>query len=111
MTDHRGDGSVDPEYLKRLVGQIESLNADMVEQRGELGNLYKNAENDHGVNRMALKQAIKLKNMEALKRSAWLRAFESYCHILGVDAQGELALVPGDGEGEPEEGAPAEAAE
>ena len=66
-----------------------------------MGNLFKNAENDHGINRMALKQAIKLKNMEPLKRAEWMRAFESYCHILGVDAQHELELVPGGGEPEP----------
>ena len=86
------------------------MNEDLAEQRGELGNLYQHAENDHGVHRMALKQAIKLRGMEPLKRSAWLRAFESYCHILGVDAQGELELVTGDND-EAEEQAPAEAAE
>ena len=42
-----------------------------------MGNLYKNAENDHnGMNRMALKQAIKLKNMDPLKRAGWMRAFD-----------------------------------
>ena len=96
MTDRRGDGSVDPDVLKGIVANIESCKAEMDEQRTDMANLFKNAENDHGINRMALKQAIKLKNMEALKRADWLRSFESYCHILGVDAQGELDLPPGD---------------
>ena len=93
MTDPRGDGSVDADYLRSLVRDIESAKADSDEARSTMGNLYKNAENDHNVNRMALKQAIKLKNMDPLKRAGWMRAFESYCHILGVDAQGELALA------------------
>ena len=93
MTDPRSDGSVDADYLRSLVAQIKSAKADSDEARSEMGNLYKNAENDHGINRMALKAAIKLEGMEALKRAGWMRAFESYCHILGVDAQGELALA------------------
>ena len=75
MTDPRGDGSVDADYLRSLVAQIKSAKADSDEARSEMGNLYKNAENDHGINRMALKQAIKLEGMEALKRAGWMRAF------------------------------------
>lgn len=101
MTDPRGDGSIAPETLRQIVRNIEAAKADADEARSEMGNLFKNAENDHGVNRMALKQAIKLKNMEPLRRADWLRRVESYCHILGVDAQHELELVSGEGEQEP----------
>lgn len=93
MTKNMGAGGVDPDALKRLVSQIKSMKSDMDDARSEMGTLYKNAENDHGINRMALKQAIKLEGMEPLKRAEWLRSFESYCHILGVDAQTELELA------------------
>ena len=95
MTRNMGDGSIDPDKLRELVARIDTMKADMDDARSEMGSLYKHAEDDLGINRMALKQAIKLKNMEALKRSDWLRSFQSYCHILGVDAQAELDLVQG----------------
>lgn len=47
---------------------------------------------------MALKQVMRLRNMEPLQRAEWMRAFESYCHILGVDAQHEMELEPVDGD-------------
>lgn len=93
MTVNKGDGSIDPDVLKKLVADIDSARSDMDDARSEMGTLFKNAENDHGINRMALKQAIKLKNMELLKRAEWIRCFETYCHILGVDAQSELKLA------------------
>ena len=78
---------INPDKLCELVARIDTMKADMDDARSEMGSLYKHAEDDLGINRMALKQAIKLKNMEALKRSDWLRSFQSYCHILGVDAR------------------------
>lgn len=93
MSKKTADGTVDPDALKSLVSQIETMKSDMDDARSEMGTLYKNAENDLGINRMALKQAIKLKNMESLKRSEWLRSFNAYCEILGVNAQGELKLA------------------
>ena len=94
MTNRRmGDGSVDPDKLKALVAEIEAMKSDMDDARSEMGTLYKNAENDLGINRMALKQAIKLKNMESVKRAEWRRSFENYNEILGNNDQGELKLA------------------
>ena len=93
MTKKMGDNANDPDALKSLVSQIKSMKSDMDDARSEMGTLYKNAENDLGINRMALKQAIKLESMKPLKRAEWLRSFESYCHVLGVDAQAELELA------------------
>ena len=94
MTNKRmGDGSVDPAKLKALVAEIEAMKSDMDDARSEMGTLYKNAENDLGINRMALKQAIKLKKMESIKRAEWRRSFENYNEILGNNDQGELKLA------------------
>ena len=92
MTDRRGDGSIDPEIVKQLARDVDSAKAVLDDGRSEMGNLYKNAENDHGIHRQAFKWANKLATMEPLKRANWLRSFQSYCHILGVDAQHELDL-------------------
>lgn len=92
MTKPMGYGEIDPDKLRALVGRLKHMKAEMDEARGEMGNAFKNAENDLGINRMALKQAIRLEGMDPLKRADWLRSFESYCHILGIDAQAELDL-------------------
>ena len=57
MSQRESGHVVDHDYLKKLVADIDSCKAGMDEQRTDMANLYKNAENDHGINRMALKQA------------------------------------------------------
>lgn len=99
MTERRDDGTVDAETLKRVALQMERGKEAVDEARSEMANTQKNAQNDHHIDTMVLKQVLKLKGMSALKRASWIRNFESYCHILGVDAQGELDL--GDGEQKP----------
>ena len=98
MTDRRGDGSVDPAIIKKLSRDVGAEKSGMDGHRTEIANLYKNAENDHNVHKQAFKWADKLAKMEPVACAAWYRSFLSYAHILGVDAQGELDLPPGDGD-------------
>lgn len=98
------DGVVDAETLQRVASKMEAGKEGVDEARTEMARIQKAAQNDHHINTMVLKQVLKLKSMSALKRSAWLRDFETYCNILGVRDQGELDLDGGDQ-------APAEAAE
>ena len=88
-----GAGDITPEDLNKIIEAFKSAKGDMDEARSELGNLVKNAENDHGIHRMALKLAIKLQGQAVEKRADFLRAFDTYRHILGLDDQGELELV------------------
>ena len=90
MTETRGAGDITPEDLNKIVEAVKSAKGDMDEARSELGNLFKNAENDNGVHRAALKLAIKLQGQATEKRADFLRAFDSYRHIMRLDDQPDL---------------------
>ena len=90
MTEPRGAGDITPEDLNKIVEAVKSAKGDMDEARSELGNLFKNAENDYGVHRAALKLAIKLQGQAVEKRADFLRAFDSYRHIMQLDEQADL---------------------
>lgn len=78
-----------------LVPRIEALISEGADNRSDLGNVYKNAENDYGANRMALKLAIKLRGMEPAKRSDFIDSLRAYCDALGIWAQGDILEQPG----------------
>ena len=90
MTETRGAGDITPGDLNKIVEAVKSAKGDMDEARSELGDLFKNAENDNGVHRAALKLAIKLQGQATEKRADFLRAFDSYRHIMRLDDQPDL---------------------
>lgn len=75
--------------LNNLVARIDSAKADADTARSDLGTIYKEAE-DFGFHRRALKEAVRLKNMEPEKRNDYLRSLQTYCDELDIWAQGEL---------------------
>ena len=85
-----GAGDIVPDKLKQIVRAYEDHKGEMDEARGEIGALLKDAESTHGLHRAAFKQAVKLKNSAPEKCADFLRAFDSYRHILGLDDQVDL---------------------
>jgi uncharacterized protein (UPF0335 family) len=75
--------------LHGLVRRIEAKKAVLDNGRSDLGNIYQEAE-EQGFNGRALKEAIRLKNMEPAKRHDYLTSLNAYCDELGMFAQGDL---------------------
>lgn len=86
-TDAPTSSNID--LLDGLVKRIEAKKSVADDARSDLGTIYKEAE-DFGFNRGALKLAIKLRNMEADKRSDFLASLNAYCDRLGIFAQRDL---------------------
>lgn len=70
--------------IKSIAAKASALKSDMDTIRGNIGNVYKDAEDTHGIDRMALKQAQKVKAMDASKAEAYLLHFNHYLRALGV---------------------------
>ena len=79
----------DADKLKRYAGRITKAKQEMDDCRMAHAEIYGEAKED-GFHNGALKLALKLKNQEATKTADFLRAFEQYCHILGVNAQMDM---------------------
>jgi uncharacterized protein (UPF0335 family) len=75
--------------LPEMVERILSKKSDLDDARADIGSLYARAEED-GFNRRALKEAIRLKQMEADKRNDYLASLQAYCDKLEVWTQGDL---------------------
>lgn len=75
--------------LDNLVPRIESAKAVSDDARSDIGNVYKEAE-ELGFHRKALKEAVRLRNMEPQKRDDYLSSLQAYCDYLKVWAQGSL---------------------
>jgi hypothetical protein len=80
---------MDDDAIRAMVSRINASKAVSDEKRGEVGSAFKEVE-DRGEHRKALKDAMKLANMEPEQQSAYLAKFRRYCDILGVGAQEEL---------------------
>jgi uncharacterized protein (UPF0335 family) len=81
------------DQLAGLAERIERKKADLDETRGDLGQIYSQAEED-GFHRRALKEAIRLRGMEPSKRNDYLHALQAYCDELGVWSQGDMLDPP-----------------
>jgi hypothetical protein len=77
------------ERLPALAARIGSAKAKSDEARGEVGGLYSQAEED-GYHRRALREAIRLADMEPAKLRDYLIELNRYCEALQVFSQGEL---------------------
>lgn len=75
--------------LDSLLPRIESAKATSDDARSDIGNVYKEAE-DFGFHRKALKEAVRLRNMEPQKRNDYLSSLQAYCDYLKVWSQGNL---------------------
>jgi uncharacterized protein (UPF0335 family) len=77
------------ERLPALAARIAGAKAKVDEARGEVGGLYSQAEAD-GYHRRALREALRLADMEPAQLRDYLTNLNAYCDKLGVFAQGEL---------------------
>lgn len=74
------------EVLLKLKGKLGEMAENMATHRGELGAAYKDAEKDHGINRAALKLAMKLQKQTETKSQDFLSHFNHYLKAFGLDA-------------------------
>ena len=89
ITTTNGDGSVDAGVLKTFAGRVERAKRNVDEQREFQNEIYK-AVDAAGIHRQALKAVLKLKGMESSQAQDFMRAFDSYAHILGLHDQTDL---------------------
>jgi uncharacterized protein (UPF0335 family) len=85
-------GSRNAERLDKLpflAARIDTAKSRSDDARSDLGNIYHQAETD-GFNRRALKDAVRLREMEPAKRNDYLSSLAAYCDKLGIWAQGDL---------------------
>jgi uncharacterized protein (UPF0335 family) len=77
------------EQLPLLALRIRTSMSKADEARGEIGGLYSQAE-EHGYHRRALREAIRLADMQPSKLRDYLTNLNRYCEVLNVFAQEEL---------------------
>lgn len=75
--------------LDNLVARVEAAKARADEGRSDMGVVYQEAE-ALGFHRKAMKEAIRLKNMESDKRNDYLSSLQAYCDYLKIWTQGDL---------------------
>lgn len=88
----RGDGSVDPVKLKALVQRAIDIKAEAADVIGELNSDITVAVETMSLHKQAFNLCVALKKMDEMKRLAFMRAFESYTHILGLDESPQADL-------------------
>ncbi|MGP9819221.1 hypothetical protein ACTZWW_04330 [Salinarimonas sp. NSM] len=93
--DAKLPGKEQVESVRRLY---DSAKREAAEARGGVGTIIQNAEKKHNIHPAAFKAAVKLHDMDPVKRSAWLAHFDHYRDALGLDAQAEMFPENGDGD-------------
>ena len=75
--------------IKKYAAAISSAKTKCDDANMARAGLFKQAE-DAGLHRDALKLATKLSGQDPAKRADFLRAFDRYREVLGLDDQGDL---------------------
>ena len=75
--------------IKKYVAAISSAKSKCDDANMVRAGLFKQAE-DAGLHREALKLAAKLGGWDAAKRADFLRAWDHYREVIGLDDQGDL---------------------
>lgn len=88
-TNDAKTGGVTQETFAREVKKIRAAKSKSDDARSDLGTAYQSAET-WGLNRPALKLALKIEGMEDAKRNDFLADVDTYLKWLGVTFQGEL---------------------
>jgi len=94
--DNDSNGEKQPSYRvnKRLFAKfardIQSAHGSSAEASMEVARLYREAANSAGVHRGAFKLALKLQRQDPAKVTDFLRAFDTYRGLLGLEAQGDM---------------------
>ena len=83
-------GGINAQTLNRIATAIRAGNTKAAMEAARVAVFYKEAVADHGINRWALRTAIKLTAMRSDKGQANFRALEQYCHLLRLFDQVDL---------------------
>ena len=81
---------VNKRLFARFARDIQKAHGTSAEASMEVARLYREAANNAGVHRGAFKLALKLQRQDPAKVADFLRAFDTYRGLLGIDAQGDM---------------------
>lgn len=82
-------GGITKDKLLYIASLVEEHNANLAEERGELGVLMKDFE-EKGGHKKALRTALSLKAMETSKAQDFWRSLEQYMDMMGIFDQHDL---------------------
>ena len=75
--------------IREHASYIRTATKDMATERGHMSGVMERAHND-GINKKAMKLLLSLENMDPDKRDDFLRSFDRYRPILGIEVQPSL---------------------
>ncbi len=78
------------EYLNRLLEDIVNEKQHQSDSGTAVARLYKSADKSHGIHGEAMKLCVKLSKMSEEKKDDFLRAFEQYVPLLGLEVKADL---------------------
>lgn len=84
---------ISPAKVKKFAQDINSYKANMDKSRGEIGQMFKQFEEDGG-HKAALKAAMKVQSMETISAQEFIRNFVQYMKDIGVYDQHDLFDQP-----------------
>ena len=77
------------DVIRSHASFIRTAIKDMASERGEMAGAMERAK-DAGINKKAMKLCLSLENMEADARDDFLRSFDNYRAVLGIEIQPDL---------------------
>jgi hypothetical protein len=89
-----GDASIDPRKLVSLMGSAIEARAGAKELTDAVRDDIKAAAEEHGLHPRAFSLCLSISRLDQVKRIALLKAFDSYRHILALDAEDQGELLP-----------------
>ena len=112
MAKKKAQSAVTDASIKKAYSQFSSSKQDLDDQRMGHASLCKKLE-DRGIHRPALKLVAKLLAMDVAKAQDFMRSFDRYADVLGLDQKlaGQPDMLDEDEEGETEPETVAETAE
>lgn len=89
-----GDGSIDPKKLISLMGSAIEARQGAKDLTDAVRDDIKAATEVHGLHPRAFSLCLSISRLDQVKRVALLKAFDSYRHILALDDEEQIELLP-----------------
>ena len=90
--DGQAKGGSDLDRLSWYLDQLHTAESDRSDAGVVITSIYRQAK-EAGVHVQALRLVRRLKKLDPLKLTEFLRCFDQYRHIAGLDQQPELEIV------------------
>lgn len=90
----RGSGTIDPAKLIALMGTTIEARENAKEITDEVRRDVRDAAESHGLHPRAFSMCLAISKLDQVKRIALLEAFDSYRHILALDAAPQAEMLP-----------------